>query len=106
MLDPKPQPSHTHQVTTCELKKHTVDDGDRGYAPDVKTDLVLSFSYLQKAADSSVAFCNHITALREARINQNTIQNTSNKEMSSEPTARTHQLTVLIITVLITYLII
>lgn len=51
-------------------------------------------SYLQKAADSSVAFCNHITALREAHINQNTIQNTSNKELSSEATARTHQLTV------------
>lgn len=36
--------------------------------------------YLQTAADSSVACCNHITALREARINQNT----SNEALSRQ----------------------
>lgn len=42
-LNPEPRPSRTHRVTACELTERAqADDGDRGYAPDVKSGLALS----------------------------------------------------------------
>lgn len=57
---------HKHiKLQLAADKAAQTDDGDRGYAPDVKRDLVLS--YLQKAGGSSVPCC-EITYLPLGRL--------------------------------------